>query len=261
MNIIGALVSLPVSIILIVWLNRCKRYDPFSKGNIRRLIIAGMLSALLATVVSLSIMVVMAISVIGIDTLRSWMTDPDPVAIQATIEKIRATSTFSYGKLFLNQLISIGLVEEMSRYLFLRLSTRKQPFAKTWLDYVICGGIVGIGFAIIEDLLYSEGGVILAALRALTPFHFTYGVIMGFFIGKAFDTNQKRYHLIGILIPVILHTLFDSSLQALSKEDVYLILVAFVSILTIVITIFMIIKINRWSIEALDHKQADNPIT
>ena len=249
MNIISALISLPVSVILIVWLIRCKKNTPFTAGNVVRLIIAGIVSALVGSTVTILFTAVRAIKMIGLDTLKSWFANPDPETIQAFIDANQSTADFSYVRLFLNILITVGLAEELSRYLFLRLSTHRQDFAKTLPDFVICGGIVGTGFTVIEDLLYSAEGAGIAIFRSLMPFHFTFGAIMGYFIGKAYVTGRKRYLFIGILIPVLLHTLFDSSIFALTKEDIYVLLFLAAFILLIVVTIVMIVKINRWKKE------------
>ena len=250
MSIISTLISLPISIILIVWLIRSKRNTPFTAGNVVRLIIAGIVSALVGSTVTILFTAVRAIKMIGLDTLKSWFANPDPETIQAFIDANQSTADFSYGKLFLSILITVGLAEGLSRYLFLRLSTRRKDFAKTSLDFAICGGIVGTGFTIVEDLLYSSGGAGIAIFRSLMPFHFTFGAIMGYFIGKAYVTGRKGCLFIGILIPVLLHTLFDSSIFALTKDDSYLFLFIAAFILLIAVTIVMIVKIHRWKKEA-----------
>ena len=40
--------------------------------------------------------------------------------------------------------------------------------------------IVGIGFQIVEDVLYarSEANIVTTLIRALTPFHFTFGALL-----------------------------------------------------------------------------------
>ncbi len=247
MNVISALISIPVSVVLIVWLVRCKKERPFSRGNIIRLIVAGLLSAVVGTLLTAVLVSIRAAYVIGFDTLVSWFAHPDVKTITARLQEIAAEGEFSFVRLFLGQLITIGFAEELSRYLFLRLSTRRQTFAKTALDFAICGGIVGTGFTVAEDLLYSSGGLLLSLLRSLMPFHFTYGAIMGWFVGKAFVTGKKKYHLIGILIPVLLHTIFDSGVTAVAEAGIYIIVMIISLLLNLAATIFMIVKIRQWS--------------
>ncbi|MEE3436926.1 MAG: PrsW family glutamic-type intramembrane protease, partial [Lachnospiraceae bacterium] len=93
--------------------------------------------------------------------------------------------------------------------------------------------------------------------RSLMPFHFMYGAIMGYFVGKAIETGQKKYYVPGIMIPVLLHTLFDSSLHVLGRNDLYIILAAVMFIVSIGITAFMIVKINRWSKAAAEKIAAE----
>ena len=148
---------------------------------------------------------------------------------------------------FIGTFLSVGLVEELSRFLFIRRSTRKKHFAKTWLDLVICGGIVGVGFQLLEDITYVNGDLITALFRAVTPFHFTFGAIMGFYTGEALESGKKGYYIPAVLIPALLHTLFDSSISALEMDTMYIILVLASALLLMGLTVFMIIKINKWA--------------
>ena len=248
MGILCAILSLPVSILLVRWLMKKKTENPFEKGDVRRLVLAGMLSMVVAAAVTLVIICFRAYRLIGIDTLKLWMSNPDPETIRKSLEDLRSrVSSQSYWSMFLGTFLSVGLVEELSRFLFIQLSTRKKRFAKTWLDLVICGGIIGVGFQLLEDITYVNGDLITAIFRAVTPFHFTFGTIMGLFIGKAMESGKKSYHIPAILIPALLHTLFDSSISALQMDDLYFVLVLASAMLLIGLSVFMIIKINNWA--------------
>ncbi|MBQ6482060.1 MAG: PrsW family intramembrane metalloprotease [Anaerolineaceae bacterium] len=248
MGILCAVLSLPVSILLVRWLMKKKTENPFEKGEVRRLVLAGMLSMVVAAVVTLLILCIRAYRLIGIDTLNLWMSNPDPETIKNSLEDIHARSSGqTYWSAFAGTFLSVGLVEELSRFLFVRLATRNKGFAKTWLDLVICGGIIGVGFQLLEDITYVNGDLITAIFRAVTPFHFTFGTIMGLFIGKAMESGKKSYHIPAILIPALLHTLFDSSISALQMDDLYFVLVLASGMLLIGLSVFMIIKINNWA--------------
>ena len=69
MGILCAILSLPVSVLLIRWLIKKKTENPFEKGDVRRLIIAGMLSMVVAAVVTLLILCVRAYRLIGMDKI------------------------------------------------------------------------------------------------------------------------------------------------------------------------------------------------
>ena len=248
MGILCAILSLPVSVLLVRWLMKKKTENPFEKGDVRRLVLAGMLSMVAAAVVSLLILCVRAYRLIGMDTLKLWMSNPDPETIKNSLAEIRARSSGqTYWSAFAGTFLSVGLVEELSRFLFIRLAAGKKRFAKTWLDLVICGGIVGVGFQLLEDITYVNGNLITAIFRAVTPFHFTFGALMGFFIGKALDSGKKGYYIPAVLLPALLHTLFDSSISALTMDDLYLVLVLASALLLIGLTVFMIIIINKWA--------------
>ena len=248
MGILCAVLSLPVSILLVRWLMKKKTENPFEKGEVRRLVLAGMLSMVVAAVVTLLILCIRAYRLIGIDTLKLWMSNPDPETIKNSLAEISARSSGqTYWSTFAGAFLSVGLVEELSRFLFIRLATGKKRFAKTWLDLVICGGIVGVGFQLLEDITYVNGDLITAIFRAVTPFHFTFGAIMGFYTGKALESGKKGYYIPAVLIPALLHTLFDSSISALKIDDLYFVLVLASALLLIGLTVFMIIKINRWA--------------
>ena len=72
MGILCAILSLPISILLVRWLIKKKMENPFEKGDVRRLIIAGMLSMVVAAVVTLLIIVIRAFRIIGVDTLKLY---------------------------------------------------------------------------------------------------------------------------------------------------------------------------------------------
>ncbi len=248
MGILCAILSLPISILLVRWLMKKKTENPFEKGEVFKLVLVGMLSMVAAAAVSLLILCVRAYRVIGIDTLKLWMNNPDPETIKNSLEEIRSrSSNRTYWSTFAGTFLSIGAVEELSRFLFIQLATRKKRFAKTWLDLVICGGIIGVGFQLLEDITYVNGDLLTAIFRAVTPFHFTFGAIMGFFIGKALESGQKGYYLPAVMIPALLHTLFDSSISALTMDDLFFVLVLASALLLIGLTIFMIVKINKWA--------------
>ena len=248
MGVLCVIISLPMSVLLVRGLMKKKTENPFEKGDVGKLILAGVLSMVAAAAVTLLIICGRAYRLIGVDTLKLWMSNPDPETIKNSLAVIRARSSGqTYLSAFIGTFLSVGLVEELSRFLFIQLATRKKRFAKTWLDLVICGGIIGVGFQLLEDITYVNGDLITAIFRAVTPFHFTFGAIMGFFIGKALESGKKGYHIPAILIPALLHTLFDSSISALRMDDLFFVLVLASALLLIALTVFMIVKINKWA--------------
>ena len=106
-----------------------------------------------------------------------------------------------------------GLTEEIAKLLMIILSI-KLFSPKRVYEYILIGAAVGIGFTIHEELLY--GGSIAGLLRFITvAMHMVLGIIMGknLGIGKyniANGLSHKAAYLKAVLIPMIIHTLFDA---------------------------------------------------
>ena len=106
-----------------------------------------------------------------------------------------------------------GLTEEIAKLLMIILSI-KLFSPKRVYEYTLIGAAVGIGFTIHEELLY--GGSIAGLLRFITvAMHMVLGIIMdtNLGIGKyniAKGLSHKAAYLKAVLIPMIIHTLFDA---------------------------------------------------
>lgn len=120
----------------------------------------------------------------------------------------------------------VALIEEGSKYFFIRyfLYTHKEfnePF-----DGIIYAVMVSMGFATLENLFYVfDGGVGTAIMRMFTavPAHATFAVLMGFFLGKAkFQHRKPGYGLIGLLAATILHGAYDYFLFLQSIPAIWL---------------------------------------
>ena len=109
---------------------------------------------------------------------------------------------------FLTALITAALIEEVAKYIMLRLAIRKVRQIACWLDVIIAGVAVGIGFTLLEDItyLFEGSGTIL---RAILPGHILFQGIMGYYLGKALVTKQFKYHVLALVVPILVHTLFD----------------------------------------------------
>lgn len=135
------------------------------------------------------------------------------------------------GILF-SSFILIALVEEFFKFLALRYYGFNRRSFDEPLDGIIYGVMVSMGFATIENILYVyEYGLSTAILRIFTavPAHASFGVIMGYFVGKAkFDPFNQRILLFkGLIAATIAHGFYDSFLfltdntwihQYISKE-------------------------------------------
>ena len=81
------------------------------------------------------------------------------------------------------------------------------------IDVLVICGSVGLGFACLENLLYVLTGsnwIRTSIVRAISPGHFSYAIIMGYFIYRAFNIvqtkKQKFFNLsIAFILPTLIH--------------------------------------------------------
>ena len=109
---------------------------------------------------------------------------------------------------FLTALITASLTEEIIKYIVFRLAIGKNREVVSWLDVIIAAIAVGIGFTLLEDVTYLFEGA-GTIVRAILPGHILFQGIMGYYYGKACVTGQSKYHVLSLLVPILVHTVFD----------------------------------------------------
>ena len=136
--------------------------------------------------------------------------------------------------LAINTFFKVALVEEFSKWIFLKKITWKNKEFNYIYDAIVYAVFVALGFATIENIIYvlgSEGGISIAILRAIlsVPGHAFDGVFMGYYYGLAKQAKIndniklfKRNMIFSLLIPVVFHFIFDYLL--LSENSILLIL-------------------------------------
>mgnify|MGYP001812405428 CR=1 FL=1 len=107
-----------------------------------------------------------------------------------------------------------GLTEELFKFLALLLLIWRSPSFNEQFDGIVYAVFVSLGFAAVENVLYvMEGGYHTALVRAVTavPAHALFGVTMGYYLGIArrYDELRRDYLSRAILIPVLLHGIYD----------------------------------------------------
>lgn len=109
--------------------------------------------------------------------------------------------------------------EEGCKFLGLRLYSYNQKSFDEPLDGIVYSVMVSMGFATIENLMYvlkfAQAGrgleVGISRMFLSVPAHATFGVIMGYFAGKAkFDRPRSALILFtGLLLAILFHGTFD----------------------------------------------------
>ncbi|MBR2780275.1 MAG: PrsW family intramembrane metalloprotease [Eubacteriaceae bacterium] len=108
-----------------------------------------------------------------------------------------------------------AFVEELVKLMNARSVIRKKSGAVSWLSMIMYTTIVAIGFALAEDVVYAfttSPGQIL--VRGVTAGHVVYGLISGYFIGKAYKYGEKKYSFIGTIVPWLLHGMYNFGLDS-----------------------------------------------
>lgn len=113
--------------------------------------------------------------------------------------------------LFVDAFLVAALCEEGAKYLIITRYFRKQEAFDEVTDGIVYAVAVSMGFALLENLLYSVGSPIqIALLRAFTavPLHAVATGIMGYHIGRA-KFDQKRDPKQGLLVAIGIHGLYN----------------------------------------------------
>lgn len=245
---IAQIISFPISILLFIWMLRIKKNDPFPKGSVAKMVITGMLCTIGATIITMALGLLALVIRIGPDTVKEMLTNHDTevaMGIAARIEAMNGQPTV-WGA-FIRAFVLAAAVEEGLKYLAMRISSRKPGVIGTRMDAVVCAAIVGLAFQVVEDFTYASGGMISAIFRAITPFHFLFGAIMGYYYGLSLVTGRKSDRVKAVLFPILIHGLFDFSVNCLQINDNFIILTGIVMVFTFALTVFMIFKIYKWS--------------
>jgi protease PrsW len=119
------------------------------------------------------------------------------------------------GELFLLTFVGIAFMEELAKYLCLRLAAYPFAFFNEPMDGIVYAVMVSMGFAAMENLAYADRfGYETLFMRAFTsvPAHLCFAIVMGYFVGKAkFSPEKVQTDLLekGFYGSVILHGIYD----------------------------------------------------
>ncbi|SFZ91884.1 Membrane proteinase PrsW, cleaves anti-sigma factor RsiW, M82 family [Flaviramulus basaltis] len=123
------------------------------------------------------------------------------------------TNHTSIFQQFIKAFFVVGLTEEFSKYIIVRYFAQPNKAFNEPFDGIVYAVMVSMGFAATENIFYVlEGGYQTALLRAFTavPAHATFGILMGYYMGKAkFSNNRIVLNLAGLLLAIIFHGAYD----------------------------------------------------
>lgn len=121
----------------------------------------------------------------------------------------------------------VALIEELCKFLFIKGFIYDDREFSEPFDGIVYGGMVGCGFATVENLFYvftlgQEAGMF--RLFTAVPGHAFEGVILGYFMGKAkFGFEPEKELATGLVLVVILHGIYDAAVFSQAGWSYFLI--------------------------------------
>jgi len=118
-----------------------------------------------------------------------------------------------FGILMLSAFIITALTEEVLKFLPLLLFAYQRDDFNEPMDGIVYSVMIAMGFATVENILYTQYGWRTTLIRAFTavPAHVVFGIILGYYAGLAKFNKEKqlKYLLTGLFIAVLIHGLYD----------------------------------------------------
>ena len=119
-------------------------------------------------------------------------------------------------KIFFYSFVVVALVEELIKYIIILLSSKIDKNYNSHFDSIVYAAFVSLGFACFENIIYIfsqrmlMSTVIFRAIFSI-PSHVIFGIYMGKFLelSRTKPKNKILFLLLGLLVPVLLHGLFD----------------------------------------------------
>jgi RsiW-degrading membrane proteinase PrsW (M82 family) len=141
------------------------------------------------------------------------------IILEISVIEFRAPFTSSFFDAF----VKAGLTEEFSKFIILYWIVWKRKEFDQHFDGIIYAVFVSMGFALVENLMYVyKGGMNVALMRAVlsVPGHGFFAVAMGYYFSLAkFHVGPKKteFMIKCLLVPIVLHGLYDFALMYSSK--------------------------------------------
>lgn len=136
----------------------------------------------------------------------------------------------------ITSLINIAIIEEILKWLTLYFIMYKHTEFNEPYDGIVYSVSIAIGFATLENLgylIFNSLEPVHVLLRGLLPVsgHTIFGIIMGYFIGRAkfssedgIKNSERKFLLLSLIIPVLLHIIYNIILNQSFTEWFYLML-------------------------------------
>lgn len=139
--------------------------------------------------------------------------------------------------------IVLALMEETAKYRAFRQMLKKTDYAYSWLDTAVWMTMIGLGFGMLESVIYAIGASVPVVLvRGICLPHAGYGFLTGYFYGKGSKTGQPAMRRMGFLLVWLIHGLYDFSLsqEFIAINDNLVAVPLLLALLDILLVVFLI---------------------
>ena len=163
------------------------------------------------------------------------------------LTRVQESNPLLYEALY--TFIVLALSEETAKFLMFRRTLRKTDYSFSWLDVTALMTIVGIGFGLIESVVYAVvSSVPVILVRGLCVPHAGYGFLVGYFYGKSLKSGRPGVKWIGFIVAWLLHGMYDFSLsqEFLAINDN----LAIAALLLAVAEVVLVIVLIRFAVKA-----------
>ena len=117
-------------------------------------------------------------------------------------------------KMLFSAFILKAFSEELMKYILSRKKINKNKETISFLELMAFTCISAIGFEIMEAFVYFFSTNIPQILvRGITNMHAAFGLLMGYIIAKGYKNGKKNPETLGILIPTVIHGVYDLCLE------------------------------------------------
>ena len=181
--------------------------------------------------------------------------------IDVPMSYIGTSFSSPFSKSFFDAFFVAGFPEELSKFIILYWLVWKSKYFDEHYDSIVYAVFVGLGFALVENILYVfDSGLKTALLRGIlsVPGHGFFAVIMGYFLSIAKLSQQgerKKYLLLSVLIPILFHGTYDFILMYatnLGDSD------SGISILLLIVFTIFVIYLWRYGLKKIKITVAKN---
>jgi RsiW-degrading membrane proteinase PrsW (M82 family) len=167
--------------------------------------------------------------------------EPEPLYLVAWVFFLGALTVVPAGLIELlfpegvfSSAVVAPIVEEGLKFLVVFFAIYRHPEFDEPMDGIVYATAASLGFATIENILYViDGGLAVGIVRAIAsvPGHVVFACIWGFALGTAkFRPENERTGIIltGLFFGMLLHGIFNFSLEVIGAFGLLLILVVFI---------------------------------